>query len=899
MGWSDVGIPPCRGASRGANFAVRLSDSLMLTVHVVSHTHWDREWYHLAGRFRQQLAALVDELLDDPPTGGASFLLDGQTVVLSDYLAVRTERAIDLTMVVRSGALEVGPWFVLADELIPSAEALVRNLLMGRRMLRAMSVESPPVLYCPDSFGHPAALPTLARGFGLGMAVLWRGYGSRRWPAGDAAWWSAPSGECVLLYHLPRSGYEFGADLPADPGEAATRWRAMRHELAPRSRLPVMLVTNGTDHRARQRQLADALAALADAAAPTPVEASSLRAFAAAAMASAAHAGLPEVQGELRDSYGYAWTLQGTFATRAHQKRRAARLERLLEREVEPWTALAARRSGHSRRALVRAAWRELLLCHPHDTLCGCSIDPVARAFDTRLDEVHAQTAGLREDAIGDLVGRDAEQARRALDAWRPHVVLRNPAARARGGVAIVELSRFLAHVRVGPGSGGASIPVARRTPLRIEGAAAVQILERNVQHERTESPRDYPDDDFVERSLAAVWVADVPGYGVRALPLVTGRAARAVPRNPVRSAGGTLSNGLLTVVVERDGRITLTDGASGRCIDGLLAIEDQDDLGDLYTPSTRGEVRMARYAGARVVHRGPLRGTIETRWRLRVRTGERVTVRVRLTVDADANVLRLGVRGENAARDHRLRLRIVTDVPNPRVRADAAFGPVERVPLVLAPDEAVMESAPPTAPLHRYVSLSGAHGGATVFSDGLAEYEATAHGAIHVTLVRAVGELSRDDLPERPGHAGWPSPTPEAQCTGSFAAECALMLHDGWSDATADLVERAADDVLVPLTGYTIRSLIAVAPQTPGLELQGAGLAFSAAKESEDGEWLVLRCVNVLNRPVPGRWVVEGGLREARVSRLDETPGDALAVSGDAVEFYAPARGVVTVSVR
>jgi len=67
--------------------------SSALRVLVVSHTHWDREWYHAAGRFRQRLVALVDDLLDDAPPEGQSFLLDGQGIVLDDYLEVRPERA--------------------------------------------------------------------------------------------------------------------------------------------------------------------------------------------------------------------------------------------------------------------------------------------------------------------------------------------------------------------------------------------------------------------------------------------------------------------------------------------------------------------------------------------------------------------------------------------------------------------------------------------------------------------------------------------------------------------------------------------------------------------------------------------------------------------------------------
>src|SRR5688500_11059962 len=161
----------------------------MLTVHVVSHTHWDREWYHPAGRFRQRLVELIDELLDDPPTDGSSFLLDGQTVVLEDYLEVRPERASELATALRDGQLEAGPWFVLADELMPSGEALVRNLLAGQRTMRALRGQPPPVLYCPDSFGHPAALPELARGFGCTTILLWRGFGGARWPATNVFRW--------------------------------------------------------------------------------------------------------------------------------------------------------------------------------------------------------------------------------------------------------------------------------------------------------------------------------------------------------------------------------------------------------------------------------------------------------------------------------------------------------------------------------------------------------------------------------------------------------------------------------------------------------------------------------------------------------------------------------------
>ena len=179
----------------------------------------------------------------------------------------------------RTGRLEAGPWYVLADELIPSGEALVRNLLAGRRVLDRVGTAAPHVLYCPDSFGHPAALPDIAAGFGCGVIVLWRGYGGPRWPTGDTVWWQGSGGARALLYHLSRDGYELGASLPAEPTQVVERWSRIRGELAPRATVGVTLLLNGADHHARQRQRDKAIVALEHSAAPDVVHESLARRF--------------------------------------------------------------------------------------------------------------------------------------------------------------------------------------------------------------------------------------------------------------------------------------------------------------------------------------------------------------------------------------------------------------------------------------------------------------------------------------------------------------------------------------------------------------------------------------------------------------------------------------------
>ena len=910
-----------------------------LQILVVAHTHWDREWYLPAGRFRQRLVALVDELLAEAGSRAEPFLLDGQAVVLDDYLAVRPELRDTLAAHLRDGSIEAGPWYVLADELIPSGEALVRNLLAGRATMRSFGAGAPHVLYSPDSFGHPAALPLLAHGFGFALIVLWRGYGGPAWPAGDTFRWRAADGTSALVYHLSPDGYELGSSLPDGADAARERWASIRDALAPRATLGIALLASGADHHARQPRLTNAIAMLARAAAPAAeIRRSSLAGFAREVVARASEATLPVIGGdgsgglELRNSYGYTWTLQGTFGTRAQLKRRNALAERLFIRDMEPWVALASLRTRRSdREALVRAAWKTLLLCHPHDTLCGCSVDEVARAMAARLDDAMTQGEGLRDDALMDIVAHDSSRARREPRSWRPIVLVRNPTASSRGGIAELEVLRFREHVRVGPGSalsqverhgapGDSDRPDAAPYAL-LGGRVQHQLLGRSVRHDRVESPLGYPHDDLVDSDHVVAWLPPVPGYGTTALTIddvAAGDGSTGEPHSrpaPVRSGDHWLDNGLLRVEIDGSGAVRLEAPKLRVVQRSLLAFEDVGDVGDLYTHSPVVPlVEDASFIGARLVHGGPLRGELQASWRLDIpeestragRSGVKreLEIGVGLTLDAGAGFLRIRVWGANRCRDHRLRVLFRTGVAEAEVWADAAFGAVRRTPMETPACSA--EVAPPTAPLARYVTLSGRSWGATLYSDGLAEYEASASGDVAVTLLRAVGELSRNDLPERPGHAGWPVPTPEAQSITDFDARFAILPHRPRGPEEIAEIERVADEVLLPLTGSTLRSALALPLSTTGVELlagdgeePGYGLIFSSCKPGEDGGWTVLRCINPTDRTLPGRWRLGVPIAEARLARLDETPSTALRVDGSVVAFSAAPRAVVTVLVR
>src|SRR5919202_517298 len=202
------------------------------TFHLIPHTHWDREWYLPRAAFLAKLVSAMDDLLArlerDPEY--RTFLLDGQPVLLEDYLRVRPEQLPRVRELVRAGRLQVGPWYVLADELIPSGESLVRNLLLGAADAARLGGRL-DVLYSPDAFGHPAVWPTLAGEFGIRWGGLWRGLGGGRGQERDLYRWRGPDAHEVLLYHLPPGGYEVGAALGADPGRLPEQWARLRPTL--------------------------------------------------------------------------------------------------------------------------------------------------------------------------------------------------------------------------------------------------------------------------------------------------------------------------------------------------------------------------------------------------------------------------------------------------------------------------------------------------------------------------------------------------------------------------------------------------------------------------------------------------------------------------------------------
>lgn len=822
-------------------------------VHVVPHTHWDREWYVPFPTFRARLVDLLDDLLPrlerDPSF--AHFLLDGQMAVVDDYLAVRPGADGALRRLAASGRLAMGPWYVLMDEFLVSGETIVRDLQLG--IERATAFGGPmEVGYLPDMFGHVAQMPQILRQAGFDHTVVWRGV-----PAAvdrGAFWWEAPDGSRVRAEYLPR-GYGNGAALPDDAKELV----GLIDEFADRYRDLLgddpILWMNGTDHLRPSPHLGRVVA-----------EANALQDdYELVVVPLAEHVragpteGLPTWRGELR-SGSRANLLMGVASNRVDVKIAAARAERELERLAEPLGAMARALGAGAppgpddpAAALLADAWLQVIRDAAHDSVCACSHDEVVDAVLHRYAEAHrtAEAVTKRElRALGRAVAHEG-------------ALVVNPSARRRSGLVELEL----------PGTGGTDglqlldddpgLELAHRVPRRdaptvvereIEvrfPVTAVEIVEADdasldvtitsgtptrvwtggaTRHELEARVAADPDGEVrvwarrqpTRRLLAHV--TDVPGYGWA--PWTPGPLT--VPPVEVAHDGLRLANGRVEVVVDADDGTFAVDGRPG-----FGRLVDDGDAGDTYNwcpPGSDVVVDRPEQVELAVVETGPLRGRVEItatyRWPERVDDDARVgahpvEVRTTLELRAGDDLVHVSTGFTNPSRDHRLRAWFPLPEPAERSRAECAFAVVERG---LTAEGGDTELGLPTFPSRRFVSA----GGLTVVHEGLLEYELVdvddgAARSLALTLLRATGVISRPPMATRPLPAGPHTPTEGAQMLGPV--EVRYALHVAGPDRPAADPRALVDDALLPLlvaraTGEGDRPATASALEVDGAEV-------------------------------------------------------------------------------
>ncbi len=910
------------------------------TIHLVPHTHWDREWYRPFQSFRMQLVDVVDRVLDMLEADDRfAFTLDGQLATIDDYLEIRPEQEERLRGHVQSGRLAIGPWQILMDEFLVSGETLVRNLERG--WARAEDFGGPmKVGYLPDMFGHVAQMPQILRRAGLADAVVWRGV-----PASvdrHAFRWESPDGSWVRAEYLP-TGYGNAAGMFAVPDALEAAAQRFVEWSEPWFGGDPVLAMYGTDHTAPVPELAGLVSRLNEVHAASDMRISTLGAYIAAAPA--LRPDDPCWRGEMR-SGARANVLMGVASARIDIKQAAGRAETLLERYAEPLSALHLPPDAWPL-PFLRLAWGKVIENSAHDSICGCSLDVV-------VDQVLVRFAEAEQ--IGATLGRRAAAAV-AATVPRGALAVLNPSPMPRNGLVEAEMLVPEAWQSVAfelaDGTRVGTQELDRKAAVlfdqSVRGDQVGELFRRFHGREifdhawngyaldgrtltllvDTDADPPWLDVDTLRADVtAAMLAAPDETWQVRIVASARRRLAASVPMpalgwtalravegdGPVADGvkgardGRTLTNGLLSVAVDHTtGTLQLT-AADGTSVDGIGRIVDGGDVGDSYNygpPPKDTIVDVPERCDVRMDLSGPVRGRLRVSrhysWPRGSHAGggarstdtESVEVVTEAELRAGEPFVRIAVSFENRSDDHRVRFAAPLPRPADSSHAEGQFAVVERG---LAGEGGYHEEPLATFPAHGWVHA----GGLAVLLDHLTEYELVDEGReLALTLLRSTGLISRNDNPYRQDPAGPEIAIPNAQMRGPWRMTFALMPHAGdWSQGgVADAAERYRHE---PVTWFG--SALPDEPWPPeaagdaALALDGQDVELSSLRRRDDG-WFEARVVNLAADQRTA--TLHGSLLEARRASLRGEPGESIPVADGGLELTLGPAEIATIQLR
>ncbi|WP_297077207.1 alpha-mannosidase [uncultured Enterococcus sp.] len=774
-------------------------------VYIVSHSHWDREWYLPYEEHHMRLIELMDDLLElfDTDPDFHSFHLDGQTIILDDYLQVRPENEAKVREAIAKGKLQIGPFYILQDDFLISSESNVRNMLIGHAECERYG-QSVPLGYFPDTFGNMGQTPQLMQLANLETAAFGRGVkpiGFDNEVLADESYtsqfsemhWEGPDGSKILGI-LFANWYSNGNEIPVNEEDARLFWDQKLAEVERFASTDHLLMMNGVDHQPVQKDVTKAIALANDLYPEYEFVHASFKEY-IEAVTNDLPESLSTVTGELTSQETDGWfTLANTASARVYLKQWNTKVSRLLENVVEPLATMAYERTGSYPHDQIDYAWKLLMQNHPHDSICGCSVDEVHREMVTRFEKAEAVGQYLVNEALDTL--KLAIDTSMFTKPSHPFVVWNTSNAIKQEVLSVeVELERILFKE---------AYPSIGYDQLAERVAKEYHVVDQNgkeipaiISEEKIRFGYDLPKDRFrvpyMQKYVTVSFALEsLAAFSWQTFALVEGKA-QLKEQSFVQCEGRVLENEYLKIVIQENGALTVTDKQLEYTLTDQLIFEDVGDIANEYI--FRQPENDQPYLSTDFEHQievledTPLQAKIKLTHLMelpisadeqleieqikivdfRERKAQRSTTKTLypietiITFHGQSKQLQVETKVDNTIKDHRLRVLFDTKIVADQHEADSIYETVVR------PNQVSPQWENPTNPQHQhaFVNLHDEKRGVTVVNYGLNEYEIV-DSTIALTLVRGVGEL---------GDWGY-FETPEAQCLGVQTFCYGMMMH-------------------------------------------------------------------------------------------------------------------------
>ncbi len=387
----------------------------MPTVHIINHTHWDREWFLTEEYTSAWIPALIDSLEKLVEVNADyRYLFDGQTLVIEDLLRTRQEYRDRVSELMTKGNLTIGPLYSQPDWRMVSGESHMRNLAYGVGDAESLGGTA-DVAWLVDTFGHISQAPQMLSYAGIDAAYVWRGV-----PAMTPLFsWEGADGTRLATIDL-FGGYRNLYGITHTEEIAVERLHAEVAKLAGSyGEIPIPLF-DGYDLDVNPEDPARYYDGC-EIDEGIELVASSPRTYADAVRPHVADA--PTIRGELI-SGKFGSTFPGTLSSRAYLTVAHHDAESLMHRRIEPLAALAeaAGRMSYDGETYERLS-RELLQNGVHDCICGVSID-----------QVHERMERSYKRILGFVAQRQDELASALLQGFAPGTYAISASAMASAG---------------------------------------------------------------------------------------------------------------------------------------------------------------------------------------------------------------------------------------------------------------------------------------------------------------------------------------------------------------------------------------------------------------------------------------------------------------------------------